>query len=72
MAEYKLPNGHVLTDEEIEQRAKAWEDGNNAQKPGRTATLMGTSLPYAQAVRVSQMRQTQTCPSSAQSLEQNS
>ncbi|MCI2085128.1 MAG: ribbon-helix-helix protein, CopG family [Olsenella sp.] len=28
MAEYKLPNGHVLTDEEIEQRAKAWEDGS--------------------------------------------
>lgn len=27
MAEYELPNGYVLTDDEIERRAKAWEDG---------------------------------------------
>ena len=27
MAEYKLANGYVLTDEEIEARAKEWEDG---------------------------------------------
>ena len=27
MAEYKLANGYVLTDEEIETRAKEWEDG---------------------------------------------
>lgn len=27
MAEYELPNGHVLTDEEIERRAEEWEDG---------------------------------------------
>lgn len=27
MADYELPNGYVLTDEEIERRAKAWEDG---------------------------------------------
>lgn len=27
MAEYKLPNGYVLTDEEIERRAQEWENG---------------------------------------------
>ena len=27
MAEYELPNGYVLTDEEIEHRADAWESG---------------------------------------------
>ena len=27
MAEYKLTNGYVLSDEEIEARAKEWEDG---------------------------------------------
>lgn len=27
MAEYELPNGYVLTDDEIERRAKEWEDG---------------------------------------------
>lgn len=27
MADYKFPNGYVLTDDEIERRAKAWEDG---------------------------------------------
>ena len=27
MAEYKLANGYVLTDEEIEARAREWEDG---------------------------------------------
>lgn len=27
MAEYKLKNGYVLNDEEIEKRAKEWEDG---------------------------------------------
>lgn len=27
MAEYELPNGHVLTDGEIERRAKEWESG---------------------------------------------
>ena len=27
MAEYKLANGYVLSDEEIESRAKEWEDG---------------------------------------------
>lgn len=27
MAEYELPNGYVLTDEEIERRADAWENG---------------------------------------------
>lgn len=27
MAEYKLANGYVLTDEEIEARAQEWEDG---------------------------------------------
>lgn len=27
MADYELPNGYVLTDDEIERRAKAWEDG---------------------------------------------
>lgn len=27
MADYELPNGYVLTDGEIERRAKAWEDG---------------------------------------------
>ncbi len=27
MAEYKLPNGYILTDDEIERRAKEWEDG---------------------------------------------
>ena len=27
MAEYKLPNGYILTDEEIERRAKEWENG---------------------------------------------
>ena len=27
MTEYKLANGYVLTDEEIEARAKEWEDG---------------------------------------------
>lgn len=27
MAEYELPNGYILTDEEVERRAKAWEDG---------------------------------------------
>ena len=27
MAEYELPNGYVLTDDEIERRAQAWEDG---------------------------------------------
>ena len=26
MSEYKLANGYVLTDEEIEARAKQWED----------------------------------------------
>lgn len=28
MAEYKLANGYILTDEEIESRASAWEDGS--------------------------------------------
>ncbi len=27
MSEYELANGYILTDEEIERRAKAWEDG---------------------------------------------
>lgn len=27
MAEYKLTNGYSLSDEEIEARAKEWEDG---------------------------------------------
>lgn len=27
MADYELPNGYVLTDEEIERRAAAWEGG---------------------------------------------
>ena len=27
MAEYKLANGYTLTDEEIERRAKEWEEG---------------------------------------------
>ncbi len=27
MAQYKLANGYVLTDEEIEARAREWEDG---------------------------------------------
>lgn len=27
MAEYELPNGYILTDEEIERRADAWESG---------------------------------------------
>lgn len=27
MAKYELPNGHVLTDDEIERRAKEWESG---------------------------------------------
>ncbi len=27
MAQYKLANGYVLTDEEIETRAREWEDG---------------------------------------------
>lgn len=27
MAEYKLANGHVLSDDEIERRAREWEDG---------------------------------------------
>ena len=27
MADYELPGGYVLTDEEIERRAKEWEDG---------------------------------------------
>ena len=27
MVEYKLTNGYVLTNEEIEARAKEWEDG---------------------------------------------
>jgi hypothetical protein len=27
MAEYKLDNGYVLNDEEIERRAQEWEDG---------------------------------------------
>lgn len=26
MAEYELTNGYILTDEEIERRAKVWED----------------------------------------------
>lgn len=28
MAEYELPNGYVLTDEEIGRRARPWEDGS--------------------------------------------
>ena len=27
MADYKLSNGYTLTDDEIERRAKEWEDG---------------------------------------------
>lgn len=27
MAGYELPNGYVLTDDEIERRASQWEDG---------------------------------------------
>lgn len=27
MAEYELPNGHILTDDEIEHRAKEWGSG---------------------------------------------
>lgn len=27
MADYKLTNGYLLTDEEIERRAREWEDG---------------------------------------------
>lgn len=27
MTEYELPNGYVLTDDEIERRSKEWEDG---------------------------------------------
>ena len=27
MAQYRLANGYVLTDEEIEARAREWEDG---------------------------------------------
>lgn len=28
MKEYKLPNGHTLTEEEMELRAKQWENGS--------------------------------------------
>lgn len=28
MADYKLPNGYILTDDEIEQRSQAWEEGS--------------------------------------------
>ena len=28
MSEYTLSNGYVLSDEEIEKRAKEWEEGN--------------------------------------------
>lgn len=28
MTEYELPNGYVLTNDEIERRAKEWEDGS--------------------------------------------
>lgn len=27
VTDYKLPNGYILTDEEIERRVQAWEDG---------------------------------------------
>lgn len=27
VTDYKLPNGYILTDEEIERRAQVWEDG---------------------------------------------
>lgn len=27
MANYELPNGYILTDEEIERRAREWESG---------------------------------------------
>lgn len=27
MADYTLPNGYILTDDEIERRAMEWEDG---------------------------------------------
>lgn len=27
MSEYELPNGYILTDDEIERRASEWENG---------------------------------------------
>lgn len=36
MTEYKLPNGYILTDDEIERRASEWENGTWS---GRLVTM---------------------------------
>ena len=43
MSEYKLSNGHILSDEEIEARATQWENGS--WEGGLVAIQPGDSKP---------------------------